>query len=181
MLPTRRHTAQVRETAVGSQPSPRDVPWHACGAAERTDKQSSSLCLLPRLAPCRGFTGEDPPRSWHSAPGCSAATVLPGWAGLPPRPPGLVRVPLCVYRSTSTVGFPRESRISRAWILSTAMVSLWKGQHRGGRDRTRTRSALRGATMWCSPVSGQGADREKGAQGRATLGARAKVTGSSKC
>lgn len=33
-------------------------------------------------------------------------------------------MPLCVYRSTSTVGFPRESRISRAWILSTAMVTL---------------------------------------------------------
>jgi hypothetical protein len=35
-----------------------------------------------------------------------------------------VHVPFAVYRSTSTVGFPRESKISLAWILRIDMANF---------------------------------------------------------
>lgn len=65
---------------------------------------------------------------------CQAATQFQLSQGGQNLPPSLVLtyIPLCVYRSTSTVGFPRESRISRAWILSTAMVSLGRGKEKAG-------------------------------------------------
>lgn len=48
-------------------------------------------------------------------------------------------VPFFVYRSTSTVGFPRESNISRAWIFRMDMVQDLQRKHRqcgtGGAER----------------------------------------------
>src|ERR1700691_3844669 len=50
-------------------------------------------------------------------------------------------LPCSVCTSTSTVGLPRESRISRAW---TAVISLMRGlQRRGGRARSITPCATR--------------------------------------
>lgn len=34
--------------------------------------------------------------------------------------------PSAVYRSTLTVGFPRESKFSLAWILRVDMVNFWQ-------------------------------------------------------
>ena len=74
--------------------------------------------------------------------------ILPSQAGTPsPGAVGRCPLPLAVWRSTSTVGFPRESRISRAQIFSMDMmarISL------GGREgRRKIRGELRIIKLQC--------------------------------
>ena len=68
-------------------------------------------------------------------------------------------VPLAVWRSTSTVGFPRESKISRAQIFSIDMMS---GISLGGREvrikvrglEGRSLRSVGGARSWAGWESG---------------------------
>lgn len=132
VLATSRHMAQVRYTAASCLVVICPARVRSCRAHAQAEFGSLPLplaCCLPGLPWRRPSV-----LSAESARlPCSASSAGAGRTS----PPSLVlvRVPLCVYRSTSTVGFPRESRISRAWILSTAMVSLWRGEERRGEER----------------------------------------------
>lgn len=120
----------------------------------RTSRPTSSVSVSapsPGLFPAGGSPQKTLPALGTVCRAAVQQQLCRGRQGFLPCPV-LVHVPLCVYRSTSTVGFPRESRISRAWILSTAMAGLGKGQDRTGQDRTRTRSALEASGCGAPPA-----------------------------